>query len=323
MDTPGDEATTSEEHPGTGPVEAAAAEPAPSAAPDAAPVAAWYPDPARRHQFRYWDGTAWTGNVSTNGVTSWDPPYTDRPSATAAVAPGPAAPVPVPPGATPDAPLRRTSGLATALGWLLGIAAGAIVARIGAAVYRMVQVRTAQNWDESRDPTALIKRLENADDFLDATAFIGAVLLVAILVVLIVWMYRSARNAQALRRWDNGLTPGWAIAGWLVPFANWFVPATLMQSLWRGAEPVPAAPTDPKRRSAAIGVWWVCYLAGMLCFVQGLGVDTRTADSAQQLYNADTWTIVACVLLGVGALLLRGSLLAIQGRARALTTERI
>jgi hypothetical protein len=35
--------------------------------------AAWYPDPARRHQFRYWDGGSWTANVADDGVASVDP----------------------------------------------------------------------------------------------------------------------------------------------------------------------------------------------------------------------------------------------------------
>jgi hypothetical protein len=300
-------------------------EPAPEGvAPNTAPIAAWYPDPARRHQFRYWDGTAWTGDVATNGVTSWDPPYTDHPGAAAAPAPrtttSTAAPAPVAPGAVA---LRRTSGPASALGWILGIAAGALVARLAAAVYRIIQVRTAQSWDESKDPAPLIRRLHDSDNYLDATAAISAVFLVTILVLLIIWMYRSARNARAIDRWDNGLTPGWAIGGWFVPVANWFAPATIMQSLWRGAEPVAPVPGAAKRRSAAVGLWWVCYLAGMFCFAQGLGVDTKNADSAQQLYNADTWTIVGCVLLGTAALVLRGSVLAIQRRIRAITADAV
>ncbi len=32
----------------------------------------WYPDPARRHQYRYWDGATWTEHVSDEGVTSTD-----------------------------------------------------------------------------------------------------------------------------------------------------------------------------------------------------------------------------------------------------------
>lgn len=34
----------------------------------------WYPDPAGRHELRYWDGENWTGHVSDHGVTSLDPP---------------------------------------------------------------------------------------------------------------------------------------------------------------------------------------------------------------------------------------------------------
>ena len=39
-----------------------------------APAADWYPDPSGRFQFRYWDGESWTGHVSTDGNTDWDPP---------------------------------------------------------------------------------------------------------------------------------------------------------------------------------------------------------------------------------------------------------
>jgi uncharacterized protein YxjI len=33
----------------------------------------WYPDPMKRHELRYWDGSAWTEHVSTNGITGTDP----------------------------------------------------------------------------------------------------------------------------------------------------------------------------------------------------------------------------------------------------------
>lgn len=47
-----------------------------SAAPKAAPAvpADWYPDPSRRYEYRYWDGSKWTDNVSRAGVTYKDPP---------------------------------------------------------------------------------------------------------------------------------------------------------------------------------------------------------------------------------------------------------
>lgn len=33
----------------------------------------WYPDPTRRHELRYYDGTAWTAHVSDRGITGSDP----------------------------------------------------------------------------------------------------------------------------------------------------------------------------------------------------------------------------------------------------------
>jgi hypothetical protein len=35
--------------------------------------AAWLPDPRRRHEFRYWDGTNWTDHVSDSGMAGIDP----------------------------------------------------------------------------------------------------------------------------------------------------------------------------------------------------------------------------------------------------------
>jgi hypothetical protein len=33
----------------------------------------WHPDPTARHQYRYWDGQAWTDDVADQGTTSVDP----------------------------------------------------------------------------------------------------------------------------------------------------------------------------------------------------------------------------------------------------------
>ncbi len=35
--------------------------------------ASWFPDPTGRHELRYWDGQAWTADVSDGGTTAQDP----------------------------------------------------------------------------------------------------------------------------------------------------------------------------------------------------------------------------------------------------------
>lgn len=37
------------------------------------PPPGWHPDPARRHELRWWDGARWTEHASTGGVTVVDP----------------------------------------------------------------------------------------------------------------------------------------------------------------------------------------------------------------------------------------------------------
>ncbi|QXC63499.1 DUF2510 domain-containing protein [Aquihabitans sp. G128] len=39
----------------------------------AAAPGGWHPDPAGRHEQRYYDGTAWTDHVVDGGVQSTDP----------------------------------------------------------------------------------------------------------------------------------------------------------------------------------------------------------------------------------------------------------
>jgi uncharacterized protein YxjI len=44
----------------------------------------WYPDPAGRHEHRYWDGSQWTEHVASHGRQSVDPDVTSAPPPTVA-----------------------------------------------------------------------------------------------------------------------------------------------------------------------------------------------------------------------------------------------
>ena len=54
------------------PASSSTSTPAPSVVPSV--PADWYEDPAGRYEFRYWDGSKWTENVSRAGVMYKDPP---------------------------------------------------------------------------------------------------------------------------------------------------------------------------------------------------------------------------------------------------------
>ena len=91
----------------------------------------------------------------------------------------------------------------------------------------------------------------------------------AVLVFWIVWSYRSAHNALALGRTGARQSPGWVIAGWLIPFVNFVLPYQTVSDLWRSSDPEAAQGDEwrtrgPERR---VALWWAAYLAGVLGYV--------------------------------------------------------
>jgi hypothetical protein len=50
------------------------APPTPASNPIELPPPMWAPDPTRRHELRYWNGSAWTEHVASRGITAIDPP---------------------------------------------------------------------------------------------------------------------------------------------------------------------------------------------------------------------------------------------------------
>jgi hypothetical protein len=77
------------------------------------PSPRWLPDPTGDHEYRYWDGTAWTDDVSDAGVTSTDPMGDDAAApaedAAGVDAPGPGSD-PADDDLTAEAPVRAPAG---------------------------------------------------------------------------------------------------------------------------------------------------------------------------------------------------------------------
>lgn len=82
----------------------------------------------------------------------------------------------------------------------------------------------------------------------DAQTFPAVMLLlaglvgIATFVLLIIWLYRAAKNNEALGRQNPRLGPGWAIGGWFIPIAWWVIRSSC--STTSGAAPI--------RRSRAV-----------------------------------------------------------------------
>jgi hypothetical protein len=263
--------------------------PAPPAAPRPLPPAGWFADPGGRHEHRYWDGTAWTEHVADRGVAGVDPvanpaPATvsPLPAASTAGAPGVAPPPSVPtnpsdrsawwapePGRVGPAlgPVRSLDGLATALTVALWAAAGIAVLGVIALLNRVSVVNDMLDADSFFGRTDLAQRADDADSFVGIVGVLLTLVTLTIATLLIIWMWRVAKNSELLGRSDSRFKPGWTIGGWFIPFANLVIPVLVMQDLWRGSDP-DSPRGDPLWRSrpgsALVGWWWAFYVASVV-----------------------------------------------------------
>ena len=123
---------------------------------------------------------------------------------------------------------RSTTGLRTALTWLL---AGTIAATVATGLALMRQSQLINDYSKSYDER------HAATGLLGAAALVFLALLIATTIVFIVWMWRSAKNNELLGRIRPRHTSGWSIGGWFIPVGNLWIPVQVMHDLWQGSDP--------------------------------------------------------------------------------------
>jgi hypothetical protein len=124
----------------------------------------------------------------------------------------------------------------------------------------------------------------------------------AVLVLLIVWAYRSATNARALGRTGARLAPVWAILGWLIPLASFVLPYLVVQDLWRSSDPAAARGAAWRSRPGGrlVRTWWMARVAGAIVGYAAIGFavggDWNTSTTKVVLGVGHALTAVAAVL---------------------------
>jgi hypothetical protein len=114
---------------------------------------------------------------------------------------------------------------------------------------------------------------------LSGLASAGSLLGLALLVV-VTW--RLAKTHERLGRPGTRWTPGWAIAGRLIPVASLVLPALQLDELWRGSAPglAPGAPDwrDRPRSRAALALLVTGIAGGVVALVTFAGIAVRLVD---------------------------------------------
>jgi hypothetical protein len=141
-----------------------------------------------------------------------------------------------------------------------------------------------------------IAEVNDADDGVSGGAVFVAMAAIALLVVLIVWLWRAYSNVEAFGVGPRRYGRGWAIGAWFVPIANLFIPKQILNDSWRAADE--QAPNNPRWAklpvAGVITAWWVTFLVSTL----GLraAVATTGDESLESLRNSDWVAIAACLI---------------------------
>jgi len=191
-----------------------------------------------------------------------------------------------------------TLGLATGSVFLIAILTLAVIGLLGDADPGSLAVAGAGGYVE----------------FVTAWSLVNGVMVLLAAVAFLAWQSRSVANVPWLGGGTPGISPGWSIGWWLVPFANMFMPYRSMADLERRT--AVGAP-----RSRLLGAWWVLFVAGnvadgLLSFVM---TDTTSIDDARSLVVVDVIALLGLAASGVlGIVVVRGVQRASEARAAAL-----
>jgi hypothetical protein len=218
-------------------------------------------------------------------------------------APPPAAPPPgyygpgaspQPPGGVPPSPparWRSLGGITTTLTWLFSVYI-VLAALLIIGVFNHLRVL---NDKEAGGLVFDTNAVNDANALAAAMIILSAFLTIAIFVLLIIWLYRAAKNNEALGRQNPRLGPGWAIGGWFIPVAWFVIPFIVMDDVWRGADPsIPRG--DPGwRRSSTLGAIWAWLVTAVIWYVPTLiassSGDVR-ADEPEKVRRDDILRII-------------------------------
>jgi membrane protease YdiL (CAAX protease family) len=152
-----------------------------------------------------------------------------------------------------------------------------------AALARAVALGNRLSVLDDTDSRAFVGHARDADSFVRTTTLVLALVALVLAPCFIVWLWRAAKNQQALGRRPERLGAGWAIGGWFLPLANLVLPVLVTQDLWRGSNTA-IAPDDPRWRIAdrswLVGWWWGLFLAALLTF-SGADADGSTRSLSQ------------------------------------------
>ncbi|MET0895152.1 MAG: DUF4328 domain-containing protein [Acidimicrobiia bacterium] len=162
---------------------------------------------------------------------------------------------------------RATASLTRVLVWVLGVTAAAQLMSIpfdsGEALVKMRPAFQAAFDGRVEEANRLSSQLnDSGSSMVSFTNFLTVVML----VLLVTWTWRTAKNARALGRDGERIAPLLGVFSWFIPVASFVMPYLAVSDLWRSSDPLATRGSEWRRLPGAVVVraWWVCFVGAQL-----------------------------------------------------------
>jgi hypothetical protein len=139
-----------------------------------------------------------------------------------------------------------------------------------------------------------------ADYAMAGSVVLYGLALLATAVLFIIWFHRVRHNAEVFAPETQRRTAGWAIAGWLIPFANLWIPHGIAADVLRAAQPHPHSRVLQHR--VLLNAWWGAWVWAMVFdrYASNAYDDAETPgairDAAELVVAGAAFDILAAVL---------------------------
>ena len=148
-----------------------------------------------------------------------------------------------------------------------------------------------------------LDEVRGADVLVNGMSGLFGLLSIAILVTLIVFLWRASANTKLWQGANPRFRVGWTIGAWFIPFANLVLPAMVVQDIWHRSPTLDPNGHRHQEPSTLIGWWWVTWIASYLLRTVG-GTPGDSSDTLTELSSGDTLRAIGAVLTIAAAVLL-------------------
>ena len=107
-------------------------------------------------------------------------------------------------------------------------------------------------------------------------------LMILTAVLFVTWFYRAYRNLWVANVVGLHYSPGWAVAGWFIPFVNLVLPPRIAEDLWRGSHGVGMSSGRGAPDATLVRSWWRRTLAAAFLPLFALAVISASAGSGSR-----------------------------------------